>query len=112
MDATIETVGDVVVIFIGHEHLDASNTKDFKRDVMNAINSQVKVVFDLSKVQFVDSSGCGAILSCLRHLNSVGGDLKLCNISKPVRLLFELVRMHRIFEIFNSRDEAINAFKT
>ncbi|MBI3736649.1 STAS domain-containing protein, partial [Candidatus Sumerlaeota bacterium] len=58
----------------------------------------------------LDSSGLGAILSCLRKLNSVGGDLKLCAMSKPVHTLFELVRMHKIFEIFPTRDEAVRSF--
>ncbi len=92
------------------ETLDASNTKEFKRDVAPVLESDPKLIFDLSKLQFVDSSGLGALLSCLRQLNSSGGDLKLCGMCKPVRALFELVRMHRIFEIFNTREEAIQAF--
>jgi len=69
------------------------------------------VILDLSEVQFVDSSGCGAILGYLRQLNSAGGDLKLCTVSKPVRSLFELVRLHRILDIFNTRDEAAKSYK-
>ena len=40
-----------------------------------------------------------------------GGDLKLCNVTKPVRALFELIRMHRIFDIVNTREEAVQAFR-
>jgi anti-sigma B factor antagonist len=59
----------------------------------------------------VDSSGLGAFISCLRKLNGKGGDLKLCGMSKQVRAVFELVRMHRIFEIFGTTDEAVHAFQ-
>ena len=38
------------------------------------------------------------------------GDLKLCGMSKQVRALFELVRMHRIFDIYGTREEAVHAF--
>jgi len=68
-----------------------------------------KVVFDLRELRFVDSSGLGAILSCLRQLNAKGGDLKLCEMTKPVRALFELVRMHKIFDIYVTRGEALRA---
>ena len=68
-----------------------------------------KLVFDRSALQFVDSSGLGAILSSLRQLNSTGGDLKLCGMTMPVRTLVELVWMHRIFDIHNTREEAVNA---
>ena len=37
------------------------------------------------------------------------GDLKLCALTKPVRTVFELVRMHRLFEIFSTREDAIRA---
>ena len=69
------------------------------------------MIFDLAELRFVDSSGLGAILSSLRQLNANGGDLKLCGMSKPVRALFELVRMHKIFEIHETRDDAIRAFQ-
>jgi anti-sigma B factor antagonist len=67
------------------------------------------VVFDLRELRFVDSSGLGAILSCLRQLNAKGGDLKLCEMTKPVRALFELVRMHKIFDIYVTKEQALRA---
>ena len=65
----------------------------------------------LSHLRFVDSSGLGAMLSCLRQLNATGGDLKLCGMSKAVRSVFELVRMHRIFDIYDTREQAVSAFQ-
>lgn len=111
MDITREKIGDVVVVTLQGEHLDASNIKDFKRDVAGSTEPNAKVVMDLGRVQFVDSSGCGAILSYLRQLKAVGGDLKLCAITKPVRALFELVRFHRVLDIFNTREEALKSFQ-
>jgi anti-sigma B factor antagonist len=67
-------------------------------------------VLDLGKVQFVDSSGLGAILSASRQLLETGGDLKICSLTPPVRVLFELVRMHRVFDVLNDREEAVGAF--
>ncbi len=67
------------------------------------------MIFDMSKLEFIDSSGCGVILSCLRKINSKDGDIKLFGLTKPVRTLFELIRMHRIFDIFNTKEEAVKA---
>lgn len=110
MELNLEQFGDIAVLRLKEDHLDASNAKDFRRDVVTRIESQQRVVFDMTEVQFVDSSGCGVLLSCLRDLNGRGGDLKLCGITKPVRALFELVRMHKIFEIYNNTDEALRSF--
>jgi len=108
----LEQTGNVTIVTLPGEYLDASTVKTFKADITPVIEGTgKKVVFDMSHLQFIDSSGLGAILSCLRKLNGSGGDLKLCGMTKPIRTLFELVRMHRIMDIYNTRDEAVNAFK-
>jgi len=104
-------VGEVLVVTPKGDYLDASNIKEFKREVAPLIDSHNKIIMDLSHVQLVDSSGCGAFISFLRQLKAKEGDMKLCALTKPVRSLFELVRMHRIFDIFNTREEAVKAFK-
>jgi anti-sigma B factor antagonist len=111
MQATVERVDDVIVVVLPGESLDASNTKEFKRGMTPLLSTQAKVVFDLQQVQFVDSSGLGGLLSCLRQLTTAGGELKLCGMAKPVRDLFELVRMDRIFDIFGTQADALSAFQ-
>ncbi len=93
------------------DELDASNAGDLKRAMAPLWETHTKLVIDLGRVRFVDSSGLGAMLSCLRQLTAKGGDLKLCGMSKQVRATFELVRMHRIFDIFGTREEAAQAFQ-
>ena len=110
MPMTVENAGDIAIVAIPGKSLDSGNSRDFKAEIAPIVAAHRKVVFDLSSLSFVDSSGLGAILSSLRQANSAGGDLKLCGLSKPVRALFELVRMHRIFDILNTREEAIRSF--
>jgi anti-sigma B factor antagonist len=69
-----------------------------------------KLVIDMSNLEFVDSTGLGTLVACLRHAHGVRSEIKLCQLSKPVRALFELVRMHRVFEIFNTSDEAKRSY--
>src|SRR6186997_984250 len=111
MELTTEKIGDITVVVLPGEQLDAGNAKEFKRDIVAVLEPCSKVVFDLRELRFVDSSGLGAILSCLRHLNGKGGDLKLCEMTKPVRALFELVRMHKIFDIYPTRSDAVRALQ-
>jgi anti-sigma B factor antagonist len=111
MEIAVDKIGDVTVAAIPVEELDASNAGDFKRAIAPLLETQTKLVIDLGRLRFVDSSGLGAFISCLRKLNGRGGDLKLCGMSKQVRAVFELVRMHRIFDIFATREEAARAFQ-
>lgn len=111
MTLTTRQVGGVTVVVVPGANLDSSNTDDFKVAVSHVLAQSQHVVFDLGELEFVDSSGLGAFLTCLRQLNAAGGDLKLCRMRKPVRTLFELVRMHRVFDILGTADEAIAAYK-
>ena len=110
MEIAVDRAGDVAVAVLPVDELDASNAAEFKRDIASVLEGNMKVVFDLSRLRFVDSSGLGAFLSCLRQVNAKGGDLKLCGMSKPVRTVFELVRLHRIFDMVATREEAVRAF--
>ena len=110
MQLDIEKSGDIAVVTLHAEHLDASIAEEFKRNMAPIVDANSKVVFDMTPLQFVDSAGLGAILSCLRRLSASNGDLKLCGLSKSVRAVFEISRMHRIFDIFPTRAEAIQGF--
>jgi anti-sigma B factor antagonist len=107
MQLSINNVGHATVARFTTQFLDAGNVKQFKAEAVPLIQPGAKVIFDLSSLKFVDTSGLGALLSCLRQLNAVGGDLMLFGMAKPVRALFELVRMHRVFDIFNTEEEAL-----
>lgn len=112
MAIAFDRVGDVTVALLPMNELDAGNSADFKRDVAPLLEDTTKLVFDLSRLRFVDSSGLGAFISCLRKLNAKGGDVKLSGMSKQVRGVFELVRMHRIFDIYATKEDAVRAFTT
>jgi anti-sigma B factor antagonist len=110
MAIAVDRIGDVTVATVPMEELDASNSAEFKSDIAPLLEATTKLVLDLSRLRFVDSSGLGAFISCLRKLNAKGGDLKLCGMTKQVRAVFELVRMHRILDIHNTKEEAVHAF--
>ena len=110
MEIVSDKMGDVAVAEVPVEELDASNASEFKHDIAPVLETNAKLVLDLSRLRFVDSSGLGAFISCLRKLNARGGDLKLAGMSKQVRALFELVRMHRVFDIYSTKEEAVRAF--
>lgn len=111
MNLVVEVFGDVMVITINAEQLEVGNADDMRAALDQAIGEAKKVVLDMSRVEFVDSRGCGVILSCLKHLAERGGDLKLCRINKPVRTVFDLIRLHKMCELTDTREQAIQVFK-
>jgi anti-sigma B factor antagonist len=111
MEIPIERSQSITIAEIPVNELDASNAGDLKSAMAQILDHSSNVILDVKRMQFIDSSGLGAVLSCLRQAGAKGGDLKLCCMTSQVRAAFELVRMHRIFDIFETRDEAVSAFK-
>lgn len=112
MQLTKERRGKVSVISLLASELDAGNVSEFREALANVLEDSDRfVLLDLSQVEFVDSSGLGTILSLLRRLIGAGGDLKVCGVDGPVRTLFELVRLHRVMDIFQDCESAIDAFE-
>ena len=111
MELNVVEEGNVTVVKVPGRSLEPSNVEEFKRNMTLVLDKNTSIVLDIQNLDFVDSSGLGAFLSCSRHLNTAGGDLKIAGMRKPVRALFELVRMHRICDVFETVDEAVKAFE-
>lgn len=113
MDISHHTQDGVLVVTLEADHLDAKDSPTFKQKILDLLATEDvdRVVFDLHRLKFIDSSGLGSFLAILKALHSKGGELKLSGMTKTVRTVFELVCMHKIFEIFNSSEEALRSFQ-
>lgn len=100
----------ILIIQLDSEALDAKQVSEFKEQVIQILESKGSdhVIFDLHKLQFIDSSGLGAFLSLFRHLNMKGGHLSLAAMNKPVKTIFELVSMQKIFDCHDTVDLAMS----
>ena len=110
MELKVEQVGDVTVVQVCEETLSANNVQDFKSEMAKILKPGSKVVLDMGKIKFVDSSGIGGLLSCVNNLSSSDSQMKLSNVTIQVRNLFELVRVHRFLNVFNTSEEAVRSF--
>ncbi|MFH0839926.1 MAG: STAS domain-containing protein [Candidatus Omnitrophota bacterium] len=69
-----------------------------------------KVLIDLQKVEYIDSSGLATLVEILKNIKNYGGRLKLSNLSNKVRSLFEITKLEKLFDISDSQDEALKSF--
>jgi anti-sigma B factor antagonist len=109
MEIEEKKVGDVLVVLPREKRIDASVSTGFKGKMVDWINQgNRRIILDLSHVDFIDSSGLGAIISSLKTIGS-DGDLVICGVRETVMGLFKLTRMNRVFQIFTDESEAIEA---
>ena len=69
-----------------------------------------KFVFDLEEVDYIDSTGLGAMVICFTTIKKEEGTLKLANLNRRNVELLALTKLHTIFEVFSSLDDAVNSF--
>ncbi len=109
---SIENIdGVLVVAFKDVNRFNALITEPVKEEINGYFNTpNTRLVLDLGGISFIDSSGFGAFLSIMKTANNNNGSFKICNISEEVMELFKLLQLHNVFEIYNTRDDAIKSF--
>jgi anti-sigma B factor antagonist len=100
---------NAVVAKVEASSLETENVGAFRSAIGSILDRSDRVVLDLSKVNFMDSTGLGAMLSCLRSMKAKGGTMSVAHLTPEVRRLFDLVMMDRVFEIHPDVDSALGA---
>lgn len=102
---------EILIVKIEEKRATIEFSGTLKDDLLNKIeHGNGKVIIDLGKVEFVDSSFLGTLVGGLKKTDSKNGDLKIVNLQEPVRAMFELTRLYKIFEIFDTVEDALNSF--
>jgi len=102
-------VGEVFVIQCHGRIVSGNEVYTLHAQVGDAINKYGDVVLQLDKVEFVDSSGLGALVRLMQAARSNGGDLKLSGVPPKIRKVMEMTSLLPQFETYDSLEEAITA---
>lgn len=105
-----EITDDIMVVKIMESAVDAGNALEFKASMLPLMENYKKVAIDMGRVKFMDSSGVGAMLSCLRTMHNQKGELKLFAVTSQIHQLFKLVRLDTLIEIHDTRKTVISSF--
>lgn len=72
--------------------------------------ANTKLILSLEGIEYVDSSGFGALLSILRNAKNNDSQFKICNVSSDVMELVKLLQLHNVFDICDNVDECLKTF--
>jgi len=91
--------------------LDAFTTPDVKAEFSKLTDARhFKLVLNLQKVDYVNSTGIGSIVAVAQQVRRRKGDLKIFGMTENIRKVFDLVGASKILEIFKTEQEALNSF--
>ena len=88
--------------------IDINCSPDLKKVFDKLISQKTpKIVIEMTRVVYVDSSGLATLVGILKNMRSYGGKMRLAGMSPKVKSLFEITKLDKLFEIMASEEEAI-----
>ena len=101
---------DGVAVVAPEGRLVAACSEDLRATVAAHLETNSRVVFDLAKMTHIDSSGLGVLVQLLQKAKDQGGAVKLANLQPHPRIVFDITKVYRVFEIYDSLDLALASF--
>lgn len=107
MDFEREALGEQVAVIRGEGRLNMVSAPLLRDAVAASISEgRPRVVVDLSGVDFMDSSGLGALVGCLKTTRQAGGDLRIAAPSEQVTMVLQLSNLDRILTSYPTAEDA------
>ena len=107
-----EMKAGVAILEIKGKLMGGPETAEVHQRVKDLVSNGVKkVLVDLGKVTWMNSTGLGTLMSSLTTMKNAQGDLKLARATEKVKSLFMITKLITIFDTYDSIDDALEAFK-
>lgn len=104
--------GDVVVLALKGKLMGGPETMAVHEKVKELCGNKVtKVVIDLRKVKWMNSSGLGILIGSMTTIKNAGGEMKLAAVTEKVQSLFMITKLVTIFDTEDDVETAIKNFK-
>lgn len=112
MKLNITEIDEVVVLELAEKIMggpDATLLNDKLHELIEA--GKTKLVANLAKVEWMNSSGLGILIGGLTTMRNSGGDLKLAKVTERIQSLLMITKLLAVFETYNDVDVAVKSFK-
>ena len=112
MNLKEKEVDGVVVLELSGKLMGGPDATLLSEKLHNLVDQKkTKVVADLGKVSWMNSSGLGILIGGLTTMRNSGGDLKLANVAGKIESLLIITKLIKVFDNFENIDSAVTSFK-
>jgi anti-sigma B factor antagonist len=103
--------GGVVVLRVQEENLDALTVPEARLLVEQLVErGGIKVVFEMSTVKIIDSSGVAIMVSLFKRLRALGGAVRFAGVTGQPKDIFAMMKLDQLLPIFHTAEEALKGF--
>ena len=93
------------------ERLDSANVEDFRERTQVAVGDTDALIIDFSATTFIDSVGLGSLVGLLKSCSQRRIPLAMACLTPQVRQIFELTHLYRLFDVFDTTEQANAAIR-
>lgn len=111
MKYKVDEKDSVNIIRLDEERLDTKVAPELKTQLLMMINDSSKTLIDLSKVQYADSSGLGALLLGVRQARDLSAFLAVIGAQKRVKSIIHIAQLDKLLVNYEDETSALNAMK-
>jgi len=105
-----ERIGGAVVCFLEGE-ININNSPELRKAFDGIIaKNEKKLAVNFSGVTYIDSSGLATLIEMFQRLKKIGGALRFCGMEQKIKNVFEITKLHKLFEIFDTQENALKDF--
>lgn len=106
-----EKHGSVVVIELKGKIMGGPDSAMFRDELKKHLDEDVKkVVVDLGKVDWMNSSGLGILIGGLTTVKNADGEMKLARVTEKIKSLLMITKLVQVFDSYDSVEAAIASF--
>jgi len=87
--------------------VDLYSSPQLRKQILALANKKNRILVDFLDVTYMDSSGVATLVEALQMTNKNGGKLRLFNLEQPIKDVFELSRLDKVFEICENEQQAL-----
>ena len=107
-----EILEDILIEVVNIERATYKETDEFRNRLKKDFEEGWrKIIVDLKYNLFMDSTFLGSLITSLKTVSKLGGDLRIAGVRGDTKAIFEFTGTSRVFKIFKSREAAVNSFK-
>ena len=110
MNYQFEIINNVLKVSLDGR-LVAACSEEFKEKINSRMTETPNILFDLTSMNHIDSSGLGALVFLLQKATAQGGTIRLACLQPRPRIVFEITKVYRVFEIFDTVESGMASFQ-
>ena len=111
LNLDVSRTGDIAVVRCRGRIVFGEETDELRRVVLGLLNETQRIVLNLVWIEYIDSSGLGTLVASFISARHRGAEIKFAALSPKARRVLTSTKVDRLFEVYESTEEAIVSFR-